>query len=137
MFTLHDPLPIDEKAPVWASAAREFSELFGHSPFADLFLRDPATGRIAILVTEQVGLITLEPWSIEEFSSRFLNVPANQDNLFRRPDYDFLAARLGVPSADECFYAVPYASIGGSGELETYQKGDLWAHLYLYGQTLL
>lgn len=137
MFTLHDPLPLDEKAPIWVSVAKDFSELFGHSPFADLFLRDPASGKVALLITEQVGLIELGLLSIEEFSSSFLNAPARLDNLFRRPDYDFLVKKLGVPGEDECFFAVPYASIGGPGELETYQRGDLWAHLYLYGQTLL
>lgn len=137
LFTFHDPLPLYEKAPIWAFAVKDFGELFGHSSFADLFLRDPASGKIAVWMTEQGGLIEVGNLSTEEFSADFLNAPARLDNLFRRPDYDFLVKRLGAPGPDECFFAVPYVSIGGSGELETYQKGDIWAHLYLYGQTVL
>jgi hypothetical protein len=137
MFSLYDPVPIDEKAPIWASAAKGYSELFGHSPIADLFLRDPATDRIAVLVTEQVGLLELGPLSIQAFAAEFLKAPARLQNLFRQADHDFLVNKLGDLGKDECFFAVPYVSINGSGELETYQKGDIWAHLYLYGQTLL
>lgn len=67
MFTLYPHLAIQDKAPRWAPLAKGYTNLFGHSPFADLFLHDPKLNQVALLSTEYPELIQRRPFAKATF----------------------------------------------------------------------
>ena len=137
MFSLYSSVPLREKAPRWLSLAKGYTNLFGHSPFADLFLHDAKLNQIALLSTEYPELIELDFSTPEEFSSGFLADPRAVSAFFKKTDFELLKNKLGELGPEDCFFAVPYRAVGGTGNIETYQKGNLLVHLDLYGQTVL
>ena len=57
--------------------------------------------------------------------------------MYLRPqDLAVLDRRLGDLRPDEVYYPVPFPSLGGSGELSTYDKGAVWVFADLVAQTL-
>lgn len=135
MFTLFDPVPLSSKAPNWAKS-KAYTEVFGYSPFGDLFLCSPDGTHIALLRTERPELIQLKFQSRAEFASTFLTNAAILQEVFRASDYESLVKRLGAPSSQECYFPVPYRATGGSGDLSTYQLGNVWVYLSIYAQTI-
>jgi len=136
MFKLFEPLPFQEKAPRWSGRASLYAWIFGLSPFADLFVCSNDQKRYAVISTEHPELIELHSENMNDFLSRFIGDPQVRRDFFREKDYEALSLRLGPLAQEECFFAVPYTVVGETGALDTYQKGDVWVHLDLYGQTL-
>jgi hypothetical protein len=136
MFTLFEPVPLSSRAPNWAARLSGYSDVFGFSPFGDLFVCSSDGTQIALLRTERPELISLKFPSREEFSEVFLRNQNILQSVFRAADYNSLVERLGVPSPEDCFFPVPYPAIGGSGKLDTYQSGNVWVYLSIYAQTL-
>ena len=136
MFSLFPAISLGSQAPRWAAKTPQYSMVFGLSPFADLFVCSEAQTKFAIIATERPELIPLKFDTLSEFTGQLLTDGGMRKSFFREADYDALCARLGQLEADECFYAVPFRNLGGSGALETYQKGNVWVHLDLYGQSI-
>jgi hypothetical protein len=136
MFTTFAPRPLAELAPLWAAKIPKLNKVFGHSAFGDLFVCTEDENYIAILMTERPELIQLKFESKSEFEEKMLADPAIQRGLFRGEDYAALVERLGALQDGNCFYAVPYRALGGSGDLATFQQGNIWVHLHIYGQAL-
>ena len=137
MFTTFPALPFASKAPRWAKrVASRYPLLFGLSPFAHLFACSADSSRFAVVVTERPELVELNSLNMDAFISEFLDNERVRQEFFRQGDSQLLAERLGPLAQDECFYPVPYPAMGGSGALETYERGDAWIHLEIYGQTI-
>ena len=136
MFKLFAFVEFLSKAPRWAAKVPDYQQIFGFSSFGDLFLCSSDGTRFALLRTERPELIELNFRNEAEFKAQLLQEPEVLRSVFRAGDHNALVARLGPPSAEDCFYPVPYPAIGGSGALETYQSGNIWAHLDLYAQVL-
>lgn len=136
MFALLKPSPFKDKVPRWAVKVPHYPLVFGFSAFADLFICSEDQKHVAVLATEKPELIQLKFESITAFEEEFLSNTDVRKSFFREADYLALTSRLGALSSEECFYAVPYRSLGGSGNLNTYEKGNAWVHLDLYGQTV-
>jgi len=136
MFNLFTPLSFKAKAPRWAARAPRYSFVFGLSPFADLFVCSEDQKLIAVIATERPELIELKFESLAAFEKDFLSNTSVRQHFFREADNAALCARLGPLNSEQCFYPVPFRSVGGSGDLNTYEKGNVWVHLDLYGQTV-
>jgi len=54
--------------------------------------------------------------------------------VVRVDDLTQLSRRLGEPGLDEIFIPEPYPFLGGSGELSTYAKGEIWIFARIVGQ---
>lgn len=137
MFTLFEPKRLIEVAPEWGEKVdKTYLMVFGFSSFAHLFVCSETLDSFSLIITERPELIELKMSSREDFASKFLDDSKARVDFFKEPDYLTLFQKLGAPQSEECFYPVPYPPLGGSGKLETYQRGNLWVHLSIYGQTL-
>jgi len=71
---------------------------------------------------------------VQEFEAEVLLNPAFAAVCLPPEDIELVAGRLGPLSTDEVFYPVPYPSLGGSCDLATYEKGNVWVFADLAGQ---
>ena len=137
MFKLFSPQPLVDLAPRWGKIVEKtYPVVFGFSSFAHLFVCSPSEDSFAVIVTERPELIEFNMSNRGEFVSQFIGDAKVRTDFFRESDYLALSGRLGASKEDECFYPAPYPALGGSGKLETYQRGNVWVHLEIYGQTL-
>lgn len=126
-----------ERAPRWGrKVADRFPLVFGISAFGHLFICSEKRDRFAVIVTDRPELIQLNSSNMQEFTEEFLRDPDVRSSLFRESDFSILVERLGALKLDECFYPVPYPAIGGSGALATFECGNAWVYLEIYGQTI-
>jgi hypothetical protein len=130
------PVDLRAKAPIWAGVAPRHPLVFGLSAFGDLFLCTGDQRETALLTTTHPQVVPLRCDALQDFERVFLADPKVQEDVLRASDFEILVTRLGSLSLEECFYPVPYPALGGSGALETYEKGDAWVHLHIYGQVM-
>jgi hypothetical protein len=130
---LQEPNPSSDLG-AWASLAGEYSLVVGYTSFGDFFLRHPRTKEFAILTTMSPGFITLGYDERTSFESDFLGDEGVIEQVLRPADVSLLEERLGELLADEVFIPVPYPFLGGSGGLDTYEKGDVWVFAGLIAQ---
>jgi hypothetical protein len=104
--------------------------------FGDLFLRDATTGEYAILVTESFEVVDTGETDETGFRETILANPDVHRTLLRAADANTVALRLGSPRHEEIFIPVPLPALGGSGQLDTYQRGGLWEYLSIAVQSL-
>jgi hypothetical protein len=79
-----------------------------------------------------------EPGVVEEvgFKDQILANPEVVQTLLRPNEVSVLVQRLGKPDHETVFYPVPLPSLGGSGELNTFEKGGLREYLAIVAQSL-
>lgn len=130
---LREPRPSSDLG-AWASPAGEYSLVVGHTSFGDFFLRHPKTGEFAILTTMSPSFTALGYDERTSFESEFLGDAGIIDQVLRLADVSLLEERLGELLADEVFIPVPYPFLGGSGRLDTYDKGNVWVFAGLIAQ---
>jgi hypothetical protein len=68
------------------------------------------------------------------FESEFLGGQGVIEQVLRPADVSILEGRLGKLLEEEVFIPVPYPFLGGSGRLDTYEKGNVWVFAGLVGQ---
>jgi len=111
-----------------------FSLVVGYTSFGNFFLLDPETQRHAVLYTIGPELAPTNFWGGERFRDRFLTDGGIIQFLGRPPDIEVLEARLGPLGEDEVYVPVPFPFLGGSGELDTYEKANVWVFADLVAQ---
>ena len=137
MFRTFSPIPLADKSKRWVSRLQShYPNVFGFSAFGDLFVCSQDGRQIAVVLTNLPKLEQLNFDSIDSFTSIFLTNADVAEQVLRKTDYEHLASRLGPLSDDQCFFPVPFPQMGGSGKLDTYDKGDVWVHLDLLGQVM-
>jgi hypothetical protein len=137
MFRTFSPVPLADKSKRWAHRIQaHYPNVFGFSAFGDLFVCSQDGHQVAVVMTNPPKLEQLNFDSIESFTSTFLTNAGVVEHVLRKADYENLTSRLGPLSDDQCFFPVPFQRMGGSGALDTYDKGDVWAHLDLLGQVM-
>ena len=73
--------------------------------------------------------------SVDEFCDGFLKGAGIVESVLREPLVQSIEERLGKPDPGEVYIPVPYPWLGGSGEPNTYTKGDVWVYASLSGQS--
>ena len=137
MYRTFSPVPLAEKSKRWAHRIQaHYPNVFGFSAFGDLFVCSQDGRQVAVVLTNLPKLEQLNFDSIESFTSIFLTNASIVEQVLRKADYEQLVSRLGLLSNDQCFFPVPFPQVGGSGALDTYNKGDVWVHLDLLGQVM-
>lgn len=135
LFRLLDPpRPVTELG-CWAEVTGRFSLVAGYTAFGNFFLFDPDTQQYAVLYTIEPELVPTHFRGSRAFVSEFLSDAGIIDHLGRPRDVTALEARIGPLATDEVYYPVPYPFWGGSGELETFSKGNVWVFADLVGQS--
>jgi hypothetical protein len=79
------------------------------------------------------GLVREPPSAFED---AILKDVAFIEQFLRPDDLRLLEAQLGELGPEEVYYPVPYPCLGGSGDLSTFDKGDVWVFADLLGQSL-
>jgi hypothetical protein len=135
LFRLLDPPRPASDLGCWAEVSGRFSLVAGYTAFGNFFLLDPTTQQYAVLYTIGPELVPTNFLGSEAFASQFLTDAGIVQHLGRPDDVAALEERLGPLAPDEVFIPEPYPFLGGSGELNTFGKGNVWVFADLVGQT--
>jgi hypothetical protein len=135
LFRLLDSPRPTEDLGCWSEVTDRFSRVIGHTKFGNFFLLDPSSGQYAVLYTIAPELVPTNFRSRESFIATFLSDAGIISHLGRPDDVSALEARLGVLGEDEVYIPEPYPFLGGSGELDTFGKGNVWVFADLVGQS--
>jgi hypothetical protein len=130
---LPEPRPSSDLG-AWATLAGEYCLVVGYTSFGDFFLRHLRTKEFAILTTMCPSVTALGYDERTSFESEFLGAEGVIEQVLRPADVSLLEERLGELLADEIFIPVPYPFLGGSGSLDSYEKGNVWVFAGLVGQ---
>jgi hypothetical protein len=132
---LPTPEPVASFMPIWALSVEPYTEVIGYSYFGLIFLREPTTSKIGILQPLRGGLSRLGPYPcVESFRTELLEAPGVINDFLRPHDLKVLAEQVGELADNEIYIPVPYPFIGGSGDLSTYETGDVRVFLDIVGQ---
>lgn len=135
-FFFDEPEPLESVEPWLLPVAGRFTSVVGHTFFGDLFLREPDTGEYAILLASHLELVDTGETDELGFKEQLLANPEVVRCLLRPDDAMTLVQRLGTPGKGEAFFPVPLPALGGSGALETFDKGGLWEYLAIVVQSV-
>ena len=135
LFHFLDPMrDVSELGP-WASITNSFSRVAGYTSFGDFILVDPITREYAILLTMTAELESTGFDDLAEFKSVLLS----NANIIAQVGKPALVAQLekllGPLNVDEVYFPVPYPFLGGTGNPETFDKGNVWVFANLVGQS--
>ncbi|MGE3425113.1 MAG: T6SS immunity protein Tdi1 domain-containing protein [Dehalococcoidia bacterium] len=123
----------------WENPLGQYREVVGYSYLGSLFVRDPVKREYLVLHPLNYGNNARRYGSFDstaEFESAVLRDAAFVEEILRPLDLAELEQRLGSLGPNQVYFPVPYPLIGGSGELATFQKGNVWVFADLVGQTL-
>jgi len=139
MYTLFDPAESTGRLGCWRAPLGRYSEVVGYSYFGSFFLRDPAKTEYLVLHPLLSGSNAKAYGSFgssKDFEDAILKDPQFIARFLRPDDLRELRARLGELGPSQVYYPVPFPCLGGSGELSTFESGDVWAFADLIGQSL-
>lgn len=105
------------------------------SAFGDLFFWSEKHGSVYFLEVQR-GKSTFVDKDVGYLFNRFLTRNEILDRVLYRELFKSLSGRLGKPKYRECYFAVPWQRLGGSGEISTYTKGELDVYANLVGQSV-
>jgi len=126
--------PIDIKdLGCWSGISKDFTQVIGYTNYGNFFLKNTKINIIAILYTIEPEVVETNFTDIKEFINALSSDKDIEAELLRSSDTSILTSRLGELQDKEVFYPEPYPFLGGSGELETYSKGSVWAFAELVG----
>jgi len=130
------PEEVSIVAPFLQILAGSYTLIVGHTDFGDLFLRCPVTGEYAVLIAENFSLEPTGYMTENEFISDLLGQEIVRADLLRVGDIENLKLRIGPLGNGQVYFPVPVPALGGSGNLNSYDCGDLWVYLKIMAQTL-
>lgn len=84
----------------------------------------------------QYGKSTFVDSEIGFFLNEFLTNVDIQESVFRRSFLSSLGSKLGQLEYGQCYIAEPWMRHGGTGEIDSYTKGDLGVYTNLVGQAV-
>ena len=135
MYVVLSDSVASERISPWTEVLPDGSEVFGYTAFGDFFISSGPQPEFGLLLTESARFERIPVRSLQEFESSFLSDGGVIESVLRPADLKYLVARLGELGEDEVYYPVPYPCLGGSGELDTYQKGDVWVYSSISAQS--
>jgi len=125
----------------WSKHLGAFDEIIGYSVLGAIFLRSSSTHNYLLLYPLRVSGNNSKNYgsfkSITEFENKILKeksflkyclapiVPGQIPELQKR---------LGVLNAEQVYFPVPHPSIGGSWDISTFKKGNVWINADIAGQ---
>jgi len=130
------PRELSELAPRTASICLPFSRVLGHSSFCDLFLQNQGTGEIAIFVAADFVVVGTGQYEPKAFVSEFLADDRVISEVLRPNDMSELSRRLGTLADDEGYFPVPHPALGGTQDLASFDKGNLFVHVEIIATIL-
>jgi len=117
-----------------------YTVVIGYSATGSIFLRNPESNEYLVLYPSMPGNNCKQYGSFssnEEFEEKILreeSFPYYGLYPIQPEELTILEGKLGPCDEEEIYYPVPDPAIGGSGELETFDKGNVWIHTDIIGQ---
>jgi hypothetical protein len=95
----------------------------------------PRKGAVFLIDTQR-GRSTLVDQNVDHVFNDVLTREAAKEELLLSGRFEAVRARIEDLVYGECYMPVPYPMLGGSGAIETYDKGALDVYLSITGQTI-
>ena len=124
----------------WEEYVGEFDEVLGYTALGDFILRNSQTSEYLVFYPQRPGnnAKNYGPFeSLAEFRRKGFDEQSFADYCLRPDDVYVLVDRLGPLGESEVYFPVPFPCLGGSGELSTFDKGNVWIYVDLLGQSSL
>lgn len=135
-YTLLAPVA-SEKLGCWADHYDGFGEIVGYSHLGHFFLRTGEGGEYLVLHPLMQAAKSYGDFpSVETFEAQVLQEPGFMEHVLRPSHVASIRKRLGGLGKDEIYIPTPYPFLGGSGEPESYEKGDMWVFMDIVSQLL-
>lgn len=135
---LSQPIALDDVVDVWRPHLTAYTDFIGYSTLGHMYLHNPQTQHFAVLHPLQAGIKDYGPYAtVAEFRETILEDPYFVQVILLSEHVQKIADRLGPLEPGEVYIPVPYPFLGGSGEPETYDKGQLVTFVEIVGQMLI
>ena len=105
------------------------------SALGDLFFWSEKHKAVYFLEVQR-GKSTFVDKDVGFFLDHFLIKDGVLESVLHREFFKSLTGRLGKLKYGECYIAEPWLRLGGSGDVNTYTKGDLAVYTNLVGQAV-
>lgn len=119
----------------WRWLLGEDATALAATAVGDLFFWSERQSAVYFLEAQR-GQSTYVDKDVRYFMDQFLPTEGVVEKILSSDAFAILSDRLGALEFGQCYIAQPWQILGGSGELETYQKGALEVYLSLVGQTV-
>jgi hypothetical protein len=116
-----------------------FHDVVGYSSLGDVFLRDPDTKEYAVVYLQKHGFPARKygPYdTVEKFQESVLEDKSFAEYCLKPEAVAELRDRIGDLNDSEVYFPQPLPCLGGSGELSTYSKGNVWVYFDILGQSV-
>ena len=105
------------------------------SAYGDLFFWSERHSAVYFLEVQR-GQSTFVDRNITFLFHQFLTKDGILDRVLHQELFKTLSSRLNKPRYGECYIAVPWVRVGGTGAVDTYTKGELVVYTNLVGQSV-
>ena len=119
----------------WRWLLGEDAVALAATTFGDLFFWSNKHGAVYFLEAQK-GQSTFIDREVNYLFDVFLVNEGVRKELLRQNELSSLAARLKTLSYGECYIANPWTMLGGTGDLKTYEVGQLDVYLSLVGHAV-
>jgi hypothetical protein len=131
LYTLISSRPSSDLG-AWASSFPSYTEVVGFSSLGHFFLRNPHDLDYIVLHPFQCAAKSYGSYrSVEDFEEEILKEPGFDLYVLRSEHVAALFRHLGPLAESQIYIPQPYPFLGGSEDLETYEKGDAWTFMHV------
>jgi hypothetical protein len=135
-YRLMEPAGGSGELGCWTRAVGRFREVVGYTVFGELFLHDPRTDELAVLLPGNAELIATGVRGVAMFQKEFLELPVVREALGRPEELENLVTRLGPLREGEIFEPIWDPYLAAHGERNVYRRTPVWDWLKEVGQIL-
>jgi hypothetical protein len=134
-FLLDDPAPVSALG-CWEGELSAFTHIIGYSGLGHFFLHDKRSGEFGVChpflkAYKNYGAFP----SVSDFERQILRDEGFSEFVLRPDLQAEIEARAGSLDRQEIYIPAPYPFLGGSGEPDTYHKGNFWTFAELVGMS--
>jgi len=138
LYTLfEEPMPVS-LVESWHLDQNGFDKIIGYTSLGSLFLQSTDLREFAVLypllpsnnAKKYAGIGT-----VDNFERLILSDADFIDICLEPEKVSILTETVGILDSFEVYYPAPFPCLGGSGDIETYSKGNVWAFMEILRQS--
>lgn len=121
-----------EELGAWDQYLGNFDQVIGYSLLGALFLKSSFTNEYLVLYPLRSGSNSKNYGvfnSVSDFEEKILHHPTFTEYCLHpvtEKELNELRQRLGPLDDEQVYFPVPHPSVGGSWDISSYEKGNLW-----------
>ena len=120
---------------LWASVTGDFDLIKGYSDLGDVFVINSKTNEIGVLLTMENSFHPMGFINWDKFEKEVLQNTKFQEDVLHKSFMSKVKDHCGELDKDQVYIATPYPFLGGSGDPDSYKKGDVWVYLAISSQS--